>query len=132
MGRQMKILFLDDDDIRHDLFDLALLPDHDITHVHTYAEFKTALMSDKFDVIFLDHDLNYCQYESKSADGKELTGYHAAELFKKLNYKPKVIVHSHNMGGAIHMTSLLKSLGFAPTYWEFSPSDHPLKHNGIF
>ncbi len=127
----MKILILDDDDRRHRDFTSHLLVNHFLTHTFTLNGFIEAMSKDTFDVVFLDHDLNYEGYISKHPDGREATGYDAAVwMVKELQpeAKPKhVIVHSHNIGGAIHMIGCLKSAGYTPIYWEHNPNEHPIR-----
>ncbi len=131
----MKILILDDDDCRHNRFKLHLLGNHFLTHARTYDEFVTAMMTDTFDVIFLDHDLNYEEYVSKDKNGCELTGYHAALWIVKnlqLETRPNnIVIHSHNMGGVIQMLGILKDAGYNPKIWEFSPAENPLEGAGL-
>lgn len=126
----MKILILDDDDVRHEWF-ARELGNNELVHIHTFDEFVETLNKDSFDVIFLDHDLNDHGYKSVEIFGMpysrptELTGLDAAEHMTNLpsSKRPdKVIVHSWNPGGARLMMDTLKKAGFNAIRWEFDPS----------
>ncbi len=131
----MNILVLDDDDYRHRSFRSHLLVNHFLTQVNTYAEFVSAMERDTYDVLFLDHDLNYEEYVSKDENGRELTGYDAALwIVKNLQSEARpshIVIHSHNQGGAMQMYGVLKGGGYDPKIWEFSPSRHPLRGAGV-
>ncbi len=128
----MKILILDDDDRRHADFDYHLAGEHELVHVYTYKSCIQEMLTFEYDIIFLDHDLNFEQYISKAPDGRELTGYDVTLFMTTMKNRPdQVIVHSHNMGGAIQMMGVLKGSGFQPIYWEQNPRQHPLQANGL-
>jgi hypothetical protein len=115
-------LFLDDDDLRHELFAEWCKADRDqVIHVCTIKEFARALdKHDAFDKVWLDYDLNDFHYRSFTGSGetawdgkpKRLTGYHAA--CKLISLDPvkrprRVCIHSWNHVGAAEMEILLKS-----------------------
>ena len=51
----MKILLLDDDPVRHDVFG-DRWADDDLTHASTYAAAIAALQLERFDRVALDHE----------------------------------------------------------------------------
>lgn len=53
----MKILILEDDELRKELF-RSKLSTHELYITDNVEEFKKLLMGSKFDVLFLDHDLD--------------------------------------------------------------------------
>lgn len=135
LGNHMRVLILDDDDMRHRKF-AHWFAGYDVVHVHTVDEFRNALNSPKFDYIFLDHDLNDQQYVSagviKVGAGdlggptREMTGMDAAKfLVDNQDKMPAIqtVVHSWNPAGAMNMVKLLGDNGFHVVRWEFNPKD---------
>jgi len=115
-----RILFLDDDRIRHDTF-AKRFANAECVHVETFDEFERALLrGSKFDVIFLDHDLNDFGNRSVmesvwacygSSEQTELTGTDAAVLVAGLPTEKKpeqVVVHTHNPPGGDRMVLILE------------------------
>ncbi len=117
-----RILFLDDDDVRHSWWERKFPTDQfERVHAHTIDEFVEALNGPKFDVVFLDHDLNDHPrfYISKAADGMYgsvyLNGQDAAHILANIEeakWPAKVNIHSWNDGGAQAMEYILTSRGF--------------------
>lgn len=115
----MKILFLDDDDLRHEVFaEQAKAGGHEPFHAHTVDEFAGLIDLHDFDEVWLDHDLNDFQYESKGADmygSGLLDGTAAAHWLVSLlpERRPqKVVIHSWNPPGANRMRAILEEGGF--------------------
>lgn len=115
----MKILFLDDDDLRHEIFaEQAKAGGHESFHAHTVDEFAGLIDLHDFDQVFLDHDLNDFQYESRSADmygDNMVDGRAAAHWLVSLlpERRPsKVVIHSWNPTGAARMRAILEENGF--------------------
>jgi len=99
----MKILFLDDMKERHDYFQESCI-DQDITHVWTSKEAIDKLKTDKFDAIFLDHDLGGEVYQ-KSIRG---TGCEVAEFIARNDVgTPDIVLHSWNPEGVKNMKNIL-------------------------
>jgi hypothetical protein len=111
----MKILFLDDDQTRHNFFrDWCQEKGHmDVTHVFTADGAAEALAADTFDLIFLDHDLgeeHYGAVGEKPGDGTGLARW----MSKEWDYPEgtRIVVHSWNHSGAARMMDHL---------WEMEP-----------
>jgi len=112
----MKILILDDDSIRHNIFDNKYR-DHDVTHCYTYGEFVEALVSSSpWNLIHLDHDLGDMTaadtYTDSWGQEREYTGQHAANQICSLGddrLPEKVIVHSLNPVGAKRIVDILRN-----------------------
>jgi hypothetical protein len=124
----MKILHLDDDDLRHELFaEWCRAEGHEPFHARTFDEFGDLLASQDFDEVFLDHDLNDFQYESvvyEMYGEKRLTGAHAAQLMTGLNpeKRPKrIVVHSWNDSGGKRIAAILRENGFTNIHIEPFP-----------
>ena len=103
------ILILDDDKIRHTQFAKKYASEN-LIHVYTSTEAIEALKTQKFDYVFLDHDLGGEQMVS-SGDG---TGYEVAEwIANNEDSRPSktVILHSLNPPGRANMCSVLKAKG---------------------
>jgi CheY-like chemotaxis protein len=117
----MRILILDDDLTRHKTF-ARNLKDHDLTHVHTYDEaVKAARENEKFDVFFLDHDLNDFPHFSsvgppsmyggvRELTGEDFTRWITAKL-PPAKLPNMVWIHSYNPDGAKRMRQTLTPLG---------------------
>ena len=131
----MKILILDDDDMRHRRF-AQWFAGYDCTHCFTYDQFAKAFGTGKFDYTFLDHDLNDNQYRSvKEIDGdnipgyigpctKELTGQDAARLVAGDPERAgHVVIHSWNPYGAREMEKTLRDIPGGVTVWTFNPKE---------
>jgi hypothetical protein len=120
----LKILFLDDEKVRHELFE-RWCPDAD--HCYTYESCIQLLSMNKYDVVSLDHDLKL-DYSICSAHRVpvrdcprcevripaigERNGVDIAKFIVGLVQKPSVaIVHSFNPTGAKQMVGLLASAG---------------------
>lgn len=122
----MKILFLDDDENRHEVFSKKFhagsSPDDSLVAVRTVNECVEALKSQgPFDKIFLDHDLGG-QIYVKETEG---TGYQVAlfiesELDDEL-LPPKVIVHSYNQAGAFRMINAIRNRIYNARWVPFGP-----------
>lgn len=111
-----KVLFLDDDKIRHELFILNNnKPGVEIQQCWTATSAIKCLMDmPKFDVIFLDHDLAESHYNGKGYE-KAGTGMDVVDYLCTVEEDKRpdtVIIHSWNIGRAIEMEKRLLSVGF--------------------
>jgi CheY-like chemotaxis protein len=117
----MRILILDDDTKRHEVFKTQLIG-CDLVHCETFEEFKKALEGPKFDGVCLDCDLNdfgrRSMTETTSMYGShqvELTGVDAAMWLTRLPVEKrpdKTLIHSWNPEGAAEMARILNEHGF--------------------
>jgi CheY-like chemotaxis protein len=114
----MRVLVLDDNPERHKAFRRNLF-NHTVVHVETYHDAVQALaMTPRFDVVFLDHDLN--EFGAKSVaestmygfgGSVELTGDDLCRFI--VNQLPEerhpqiAVIHSLNHWGAKNMESRL-------------------------
>lgn len=125
----MRILFLDDDHIRHSYFTLWT-QGHDVRHVDTAQQAKDAIAArygtgSGYDLIFLDHDLGGRTFVSSE---EENTGYQVARfLSDKLKSwqsqrRPRIVVHSWNPAGAERMVKALDAAGYKVDWRTFGPS----------
>lgn len=110
----MKILFLDDNDIRYKMISLVLRDFRDITldWTQTAEETIAKLQTDEYDVVMLDHDLGGKIYVPS---GKG-TGYEVAEWMKfHMQHKmPVVYLHTQNEVGAEYMHRVLPDSKIIP------------------
>lgn len=111
---RVKILFLDDDQARHDyahewlskiLGISGLLID--VHHVHSSAKAIKVLEGEDFDVVSLDHDLEEIHYTNNKGDWEERTGQDVARWLAADSFRGLVIVHSWNPEGAQAMVHIL-------------------------
>jgi hypothetical protein len=116
----MKVLFLDDLDVRHEWAKTQFIG-AEITHVHTAWECVAALR-DKgpFDVVSLDHDLGYSSHSYTEQDvngnGQDVTRYVLeqamnpdAGLWQDWWREADWIIHSWNPDGAKNMARDLRT-----------------------
>lgn len=115
----MKILFLDDDELRHTYAAQALIG-HDVHHVRTVPEALASLAEHEFDVAMLDHDLGGTQY----APSDEESGYQVAvAIAERVTPAPRrVVVHSYNQPGAARMVTALRGGGVQSAWFPFGPT----------
>jgi len=114
----VKILFLDDDEQRHEYARKELIG-HEVWHVRTVAEALTQLSVGVFDLAMLDHDLGGQHY----APSNEVSGYEVARRIADGDVpRPGFVrVHSYNAPGANRMVAALVA-GDVPCDWQpFGP-----------
>lgn len=111
----MKILILDDEEVRHQAFARIYKGAQVIHHAYALEDFCRVLFSNRFDLIHLDHDLTEQEQASTYVDGWGKTQYHngqhaAKKICELPDYlKPKrVIIHSINPDGAKSMRAILQ------------------------
>lgn len=106
----MKVLVLDDMEIRHTVFQTY----HDnIVSVYTVEEFEEALKKDEYVQIFLDHDLGPGSNGKNGRDAVEVIG-----RVLKPDPKLEVVVHSSNSYAGGLMVNRLWELGFTSAYYK--------------
>lgn len=112
----MKILILDDDMLRHYLFQKNFIG-HVLEHTQTAQAAIRHLQNTNYDAVFLDHDLGGHSYVD--SHGEEETGYTVAKwLADNPDRKPKIIyIHSYNTVGAKNMQDLLPGSQLHPGLW---------------
>jgi hypothetical protein len=107
----MRILFLDDDDDRHNRFRGHVEPAHTVVSVHTVKEAIEALKGERFDQVWLDHDLDLTYIVDGVAIAPEETGKDVAHYISLHMERDKmpfvVVIHSVNPGGAREMEGIL-------------------------
>ena len=105
--KMTKVFVLDDSDERLAWFE-EKMKDYNLTTCSSVPEAKAKWGTGDFDVLFLDHDL-----------GNEETGVDFCEFVAESTSREKyrVVVHSHNPGGAENMTAALPQDRFVvPAY----------------
>ena len=127
----LKMLFLDDDDKRHEFF-ARTYKKHVCTHAYSFEDFEIKLNAGVFDVIWLDHDLgDFPKVHAPTVIGgmygggeQELTGLDAALLVAKLpeERRPQmVVVHSWNVPGSMRIRRALETTGIKVVVRQFDP-----------
>lgn len=110
----MKILFLDDMEIRHKTF-AKKFKGNDITFVKTAKEAIDVLSKDlEWDLICLDHDLGNRIFISSN---DENSGYQVAKFLEDKNLKCEIVIHSCNPIGAKNMMRCLPQADYKPIFW---------------
>lgn len=107
----MKILVLEDNLQRIIKFKRGLIG-HNVDYSETALLAKKLVMHNKYDLIFLDHDLGgeYCV----NSDNRN-TGYQVAKQIKdSQNKDTDVIIHSCNYVGAFNIKEVLKHGNLIP------------------
>ena len=118
----MRILILDDDECRHDVF-RRVLADAERVHVYTAKQAIEALSSERFDLVCLDHDLDLLSESllEPPGDGLEVARFIADHM--PVDKVPRqVLVHSWNPCGARAMVDTLKAASVPVVRREFSVS----------
>lgn len=109
-----RLLFLDDDQDRHDEFRRVVRDDIDVTYVYSVAQAKAAIDGDRFDEMWFDHDL--ADYGPSDMYGycEEYTGQHVARYVASLppeKMPSAVRIHSWSPDGARAMARTLGGVG---------------------
>lgn len=112
----MNVLFLDDMEDRHKIFKEKYQKQFNITHVFDYNACISELRAQKFEMVFLDHDLSLESIMCDPDDVSEKTGtdvaLHIIETFDPKD-APGFVIHSLNPHGAERMRNLLSDAGFS-------------------
>jgi CheY-like chemotaxis protein len=110
----MKILILEDDPLRQLSFKENLKL-HDVTIVDTSKFAIEKLKTEKYNLLFLDHDLGGQVYVTSG----ENTGYEVAKFLEenKQHLPETVIVHTLNPGGGDNIMRALPSAIRLPFAW---------------
>lgn len=121
---QLRVLFLDDDSIRHEMFMMNhTQPGVEITQSWT-AKAAIECLSDmpKFEFVFLDHDLADWHYKGQKYElpgtGMDVVDFMCKSL-EKNKWPDAVIVHSWNFHRGLEMETRLKEAGFNVKRSEF-------------
>lgn len=116
----MRVLILDDSEIRHRRFKEKFSLETDIlTHTYTVEECIEAMTNNEYDMVCLDHDLGG-QEMVPSGPG---TGYEVCEwMVQNQDRVPNIVIlHSFNPPGRDNMSRLLGNFGIRstqhPGYW---------------
>lgn len=116
----MKILILEDDLARQEFFKVNL-EKHNLTITDSSKVAIEKLSSEKWDILFLDHDLG----GQVHVESGENTGYEVAKFLEE-NEKfmpPNIIVHSLNPVGAKNIINALPNAFHIPFAWDKKNSD---------
>jgi hypothetical protein len=124
------VFLLDDDPRRHRWF-LKRFSDDELVIAENVEDAKKLLEENKFDAIFLDHDLLPHHYESNDHDDFANTGYAIAEFFaenKHLQRSATVIVHTRNSDAGVRMIEKFRECGRSAEYVPFPMLDIKIKN----
>jgi two-component SAPR family response regulator len=110
----MRILILDDKINRHKEFNKRLIG-HIVKNVYTSKQAIEELYKNKWDYVFLDHDLG----EEINVPSVIDTGWEVAKWLSDHPEKQpeRIIIHSFNTEGAKNMKSLLPKAELIPGVW---------------
>jgi len=117
----MNILFLDDDEIRHEMFEKWVIKGIQATTTKSYKEFIAVAPLKNWDIIFLDHDLGVeDQMCIPHVTNRFPTGSDVARYMIENDIKAKkIIIHSYNSVGAANMINIFKEVGVTAIYHPF-------------
>jgi len=112
----MRVLILDDDQKRLDIFKQKLIGRY-VECYMTTGEIIRKLRDETWDYLFLDHDLGGKTYVQSG--GAEDTGWDVAVwLSNHVDRQPEnIILHTFNPAGALNMKSLLPKALILPGAW---------------
>lgn len=123
---QMRMLFLDDEQWRHDGQRVMQSHRYAIDHVYNVTQAISALKETCYDLVSLDHDLQEDHYRtdqpSGTGTGLEVARYIAANP----SCCARVIVHSLNDVGARRMITELHAAGVSAIRMPFSFTGVPI------
>jgi len=126
----LRVLLLDDDELRHEWFarrfandqlDIAIEPNAAIELLCTHA----------YDAIFLDHDLLPEHYRTIEPTDEERTGYAVAVwLAARTNVQSAatIIVHTRNADGALKMVQTMRAAGRRAEYVPWTQLPEQIKN----
>jgi len=122
MAEKLKILFLDDRSKRIHAA-LKKYADHDLTIVTTVKECIEKISNEEWDVISLDHDLNYEAFVNSNRPdcGMEVVRFmteNSKFLLKKF-MQANIIVHTSNRAAAAVMINTLEKYSYRAFYERF-------------
>jgi len=111
MGRDFRVFILEDRTERMSKFQRALIG-VPFDHAADAATAKELLSSEKYDLIFLDHDLGGDEFVSSDDPN---TGYQVAKFIPETpNALTPAVIHSCNPGGAQNMQGVLPHAVIVP------------------
>jgi hypothetical protein len=116
----IRVFLLDDDTRRHDWFAKRFEGDH-LDIAEDVAGAREFLVANRYDAIFLDHDLLPEHYHAEETDD-ENTGYAIALWLAsrpELQRASTIMVHTRNADGAIRMVEELRRSGRQAEYVPF-------------
>lgn len=104
----IKILIVEDDPARIKWFKKKLEPFSELEMFTDAAPAIEKLKNEKYDVIFLDHDLDFKVYVPSECEN---TGFQVAKIIPQtINKDSKIIIHSYNFDGVKNMLEVLDGL----------------------
>jgi len=116
----IRVLLLEDDERRSEWFAKRFKGD-ELDLATDVERAKELLASERYDAIFLDHDLMPEHYNSPSRDD-ERTGYAIASFLASqpdLQRAATIMVHSYNADGGLRMVEELRRAGRQAEYVPF-------------
>jgi len=125
----LRVLVLDDERGRHDWLAERFKRDH-FDSAFEPAEAIELLTSNRYDAIFLDHDLLPHHYRNQQEPDDERTGYAVASWLAANAGKhsvARIIVHTRNADGAWRMVSLMRDAGLTAEHIPFPYLSQKLK-----
>ncbi len=129
-GRSPICIFLLDDDRRRHRWFSKRFEDDELDITETVEEAKEVLQEqNKYDAIFLDHDLLPHHYEGETDD--EMTGYAVALWLAenpKIQPAATIIVHTRNADAAIRMVEIMRQAGRQVEYIPFPMLEQRIKN----
>lgn len=126
----ISVFLLDDDYRRHGWFKKRFVGDY-LDIAENVEDAKIFLEENKYDALFLDHDLLPQHYESNDHDDFANTGYAIAEFLDEnpdLQRAATVIVHTRNADAAIPMVQKLRESGRNVEYCAFPMLDLKIRN----
>lgn len=110
----MRLLVLDDDPIRHAVFERRCADGDEVVSVYTVSAALHALRLAYYDQASLDHDLG------AGPDGQTFVARMLTEIPPE-RWPGKITVHSGNPVGGLRMTERLRDAGIPSQYAPFKP-----------
>lgn len=117
MSQKLKLLFLDDMEVRHELLK-RWMPSAD--RCYSYDEAVHLLTVKQYDILSLDHDLSLSDTLcTPGVNNREHTGTDLANFIAKKGIPAElVILHTHNPMGADCMASIFSGCRLIKAVWK--------------
>lgn len=128
----MKVLVLDDSRKEQFAQRLSSFGLNDVTYVVTSGECIAMLISQQYDLIFLDYDLTYMEVDQPSSDNTgAVVARWLSEHRMNQNHKAHIVIHSVDPYGSQYMKEFLPQAIMVPGAWFEDQFKELMKHLGM-
>lgn len=104
-----KVLFLDDRSKRlHAALEIYSAPKYELTLVVTFSEFKKFMETQEWDIVSLDHDLEFREFvdSASKSSGMEIVRWLTTDFRWALPFGMEILLHRFENDGNYHADTL--------------------------